>query len=110
MVGFINEMQDINSVLIIALLAIIALIIVCCVIKLFKVAVALLLFILIVPTLYNIFFCDGTEYVKDITSVLVPKYSQQIQDIYEQYINKRDENFVMSIEQDTSSEAVKILE
>lgn len=98
-------MQDINSILIIALLVAIVLIGICCIIKLFKVAIGLVLFILIVPILYTIFFEDGSEYVKSITSVLVPQYSQQIQETYERY--KQEDNLVMFIQQDTISEMVK---
>lgn len=109
MVSFIKEMQNIDSVLMIVLLAIAVLIVICCVVKLFKAGIVLLLFLLIAPALYAVFFSDGAEYIKEITSVLTPKYSQQIQETYEQFKDKRDENFVMSIQKDTSSETLEIL-
>jgi len=95
------DVLDINAIILIAIVAIVLLIAVCFFTKLIRLAVGLLI-LLMFPILYNIFWGDGMDYVKNFADVLSPQYSQEIQEVYQYY--KDRENQVMSIEEDTFSQ------
>jgi hypothetical protein len=95
------ENLDFNSIIIIALIILILFIIFCLFAKFIRVAIGLTILLVFVPILYNVFWGDGTDYIKEFSAIFSPRYSQEIQDAYQYYRDK--ENAVMSITDDTVS-------
>ena len=62
---------------------------VCLVLKLFKIAVGVVLLMILVPNLFTIFFGNGTDTVKNISQYFDSDTGQQITESYD-YFKKKD--------------------
>lgn len=98
------DLLDVDKLILVGLFVIIPIIIFCVVVKMIRVAIGLFILLLLAPVMYNIFWGDGGEYIKNIASFAPPQYSQEIQDMYQYYKLKGDA--VMSINNDTVSRAI----
>ncbi len=85
-------LQNSDTILIIAGVAILVILVFCLIARLFRVAIGIAILAVVVPIVFTIFWGDGTKYVSKFASLFNSKYQTQIEEIYQYYKDKDAED------------------
>ena len=83
MLEFIKE--NIQLITTFAVVLIGVLFVICVIGRFFRVAVGLVVFAVLIPILFTVFWGDGTEYVHQFSSVLTEPHKQNVEAFYEKF-------------------------
>lgn len=78
-----------QTILLICLIVGLIVLVICLILKLFKIAIGIAIFLILVPNLFTIFFGNGTETVNKLSQYLDPGTGQKVTDSYE-YFKEKD--------------------